>query len=604
MDAEYREALSLDNLLAHFPWQQFPQIRPNQQAALEAIAEHGSMTLEMPLGSGKTAVGYTVLAALADAGLGPVWYITPNKTLVDQVRQMHPEFTEAYGRREYDCLYYEPENGRPYKADEIPCLSLQDCRHRVNIETGQTKAEELGESPVTPCPYYLAKHQAKRAPMVVATTAFYLFNTMFGKQFEPPAGLVIEEAHQIADVLRRSLSYNITDYHLRQSIKLLGKVGAAEEARQLERFLKAMVQTLSRKPWIIPTLLEETELQEFIDILSEIDGDGLRQQLKEAISNGTVDARKEMETLKQLEEITYSLNRYIRSFSYSIADEGRHALNYVTYAASERGRSELKLVVKAYYVAPLVRKLMAPLTVAYSGTIGDNKVFGWETGIQLPFLSLPGTFPAENTMVALPTDTPDLRAAGRSRNQPARVLRQVAKGCRRFGEQGARSLVVVVSNKELDSFLRMAKEEGVDAVSYQNGSTPKEAMTRFKQGEGTVLAGTAANYGEGIDLPDGSAPVIWFLRPGYPSPKDPQSQFEEKRFGRQVWAVRNWRVMIQALQVRGRNIRSAEDLGAAIFISQHFRKFLAGALPEWLRPSYRGNLTLEETETAVAELLK
>jgi Rad3-related DNA helicase len=596
MDAKYHKVLTLDNLLSHFPWEQYPQIRPNQREALAAIAKNGSMSLEMPTGSGKTAVGYAVLSTLADAGMGPLFYITPTKTQVDTVKQMHPDLREAYGRHEYDCLYYTPEI---FRADEIPCLSLLDCPHRVDQQTGATVGDD-----VAVCPYYWAKYKAKQSPIVVCTAAFYLFTTLFAKEFALPAGVVMDEAHQMAKIIRGSLSYEITDYHLKQAIKVLKAIGADDQAKQLEKFLKTMLKILNSKPWVVPTLLEDEELLMLIDDLKAIDSRKLRSQLTEAISEGVIDPKKERVMLKRLESITYDLSRYIRSFEFSLPGEGRNALNYVTYAASEKGRSEYKLVIKAHYVSPLVRKLMAPLTVAYSATIGNPDIFAIETGIKLPFISLPGTFPAENARVYLPKDTPNLSARERSRHEPAKVLRRIARACKWYADQDIRSLVVVVSNSERDRFLRMAAEEGVDAISYLNGSTPKDAMASFKNGKGSTLVGTVANYGEGIDLPGEMAPVIFFLRPGYPSPKDPEVQFEERRFGGAVWRVRNWRVMIEALQVRGRNIRSATDRGSTIFISQHFRKFLYASLPEWLKDAYRGDVTFEETKQETLELLK
>lgn len=596
MNANYRKLLTLDNLLAHFPWEQYREILPNQREALAQVAKHGSMTLEMPTGSGKTAVGYTVLRTLADAGMGPLFYIAPTKVLVDQAKAMHPEMREVYGRHEYDCLYYSPEI---FRADEIPCLSLLDCPHRVDQQTGATVSED-----VAVCPYYWAKYKAKQSPIVVSTASFYLFTHLFAKEFALPAGLVIDEAHQMAKIIRGSLSYEITDYHLRQAVKVLKGIGADEEAKQFEQFLKTMLDILASKPWIIPTLLDEDELQELIAVLKEIDSRRLRTQLTTAIQEGLIDPKKERVLLKRLENITYDLHRYIRSFEFSIPGEGRNALNYVTYAASERGRAEYRLVIKAYYVAPLVKKLMSPLTIAYSATIGDPDIFGFETGIKLPFVSLPATFPAENARVILPKDTPNLAAKDRSRHEPAKVLRRVAKACKVFADQGARSLVVVVSNSERDRFLRLCAEEGVAAVSYLNGGTPKEAIARFKSGEGSVLIGTTANYGEGVDLPEEMAPVIFFLRPGYPSPKDPATQFEERRFGGQRWRVWNWRVMIEAMQVRGRNVRSPTDRGVTIFISQHFRKFLYASLPEWLKESYRGDMTFEEAKRETLRLLQ
>lgn len=203
----------------------------------------------------------------------------------------------------------------------------------------------------------------------------------------------------------------------------------------------------------------------------------------------------------------------------------------------------------------------------------------------------------------MPTDTPNLLTRERSQHEPAKVLRRIARACKGYADRDIRSLVVVVSNSERDRFLRLAAEEGVEAISYLNGSTPREAIARFKSGEGMVLVGTVANYGEGIDLPGNMAPATFFLRPGYPSPKDPASQFEERRFGGQVWRVRNWRVMIEALQVRGRNVRSPADRGVTIFISQHFRKFLYASLPEWLKESYQGDVTLDETKGITLELL-
>jgi Rad3-related DNA helicase len=603
MKAMYREVLTLDNMLSHFPWDQYPEIRPGQREALEAISKRGSMALEAPTGTGKTAVGYTVLKTLAAAGMGPLFYIAPNKNQVNTVHSLHPDMREMYGRREYDCLYYAPDI---YRADEIPCLSLLDCPHRVNIDTGVTYAEENDLDTVEPCPYYWPKFQAKQSPIVVCTAAFYLFSVFLAREFDEPAGLVIDEAHQMAKIVRSSLSFEITDYHLKQAIKVLNSIEAENEAQQLESFLKTMLKIIKKRSRRdgSATLLEDDELLMLIEELDGIDGRKLRKQLAAAIKAGLVDPRKEMVMLKRLESITYDLHRYIRSFEFSLPDKGRNALNYVTYAASERGQSEYRLVIKSYYVSPLVKKMMSPLTVAYSATIGDPEIFGYETGIKLPFISLPGTFPAENARVYLPKDTPNLSTRVRSSHEPAKVLRRIAKACKWYADRKIRTLVVVVSNSERDRFLRMADEEGVKVISYLNGSTPKDAMIAFKSGKGSTLVGTVANYGEGIDLPGEMAPVIFFLRPGYPNPNDPEAQFEERRFGGAVWRVRNWRVMIEALQVRGRNIRSADDKGVTIFISQHFRKFLYGALPERLKDAYRGDVTFEEAKQETRELLR
>jgi Rad3-related DNA helicase len=299
----------------------------------------------------------------------------------------------------------------------------------------------------------------------------------------------------------------------------------------------------------------------------------------------------------------------LRAFEYSLEADNRRPLNY-TYAifSSEEevtGRVNHRLVVKAYYVAPLIKRLLGQQTVVYSATIGDPIVFGYETGIDFPFLTLPSDFPNENTRVFLPTDTFDLAQRVRRQRDLPRTLRQIARACRRFADEEVRSLVVVISEDERQRFLRMCREESVEAISYGDDISAKDAARIFKEGQGDALVGTAANYGRGVDLPRNTCPVIFFLRPGYPRPDAPESQFEEKRFrGSQRWAIWRWRVMIEALQVRGRNVRSTTDVGVTFFISRQFRDFAYGALPQWLRPAYRGDLAFEECIEEALEVIK
>lgn len=586
------------NLLANFPRHKYPQMRKNQRDGLETIAEEGAVIHEYPTGTGKTAIGYTVLKALQRAGEGPLFYIAPTKTLVEQVAKMFPDIHAAFGRSEHPCLYYPEEN---LNAQEIPCALLVDCPHRVNQETGKTH-----EPGAIPCPYLLQKYQAKQADIVACTMAFYLFTRLFSKEFEEPAGLVIDEAHRTASVFRSIHSYEITDWHLEQAVELLLEIDA-KAANILHSFRQKLIKIVKRKPVRRPTLLDDREIRELMDELVRLDPEELWDTVKTAVRKRKIDPRAQRDLLKKLEVIARDLNRYLRSLEFSLPSDGRQPLHYTygyyTEELTGREKAQYRLVIKAYYVAPLVRNLLAPVTLAYSATIGDPKVFGFETGIKLPFTSFPSEFPTVNTRIFLPTDTPNLAMKERRRQDLTRVLRRIARTCKRFGDSGLRSLVIVVSEREREKFLMLAGEERLAAISYGNGWKPKDVAIRFKSGEGTTLVGTAANFGEGIDLPRNIAPIIFFLRPGFPSPDDPTTKFEERRFGAMRWKLWNWRVMMEALQVRGRNIRSAEDLGVTFFISQQFRRFLHAALPQWLQPAYRGEWKFEQCVEETLRLL-
>ena len=161
------DRLDHQELLSSFPSNLFPTLWETQIEALEHIARlDGNVTLEAPTGTGKTLVGVTFLEALKKRGIGPLFYTTINKTLVEQVKAQHPDVAIAEGRNAHPCLYYNSE----VSADDVPCSILKDCWHRVDQESGQTF-----EKGAEPCPYLLQKFQAKQSPIVVSTLHFYLF---------------------------------------------------------------------------------------------------------------------------------------------------------------------------------------------------------------------------------------------------------------------------------------------------------------------------------------------------------------------------------------------------------------------------------------------
>ena len=598
---QHQKHLGLPELMASFPYHLYKVVRPNQEEALKAVAEHRSVTIEAPTGEGKTAIGYTVLRATEKQGAKSLWLITPSKTVVGQIKEMFPSVKMALGRNEFPCGFYEKDKSKltlqtkkghtKYTADEVPCASLTTCPHRVSQETGE--AHEKG---AWRCPYLRQTYEAKGGGIVVSTMAFYLFTHLFGK-FEAAEGLVVDEAHRLADVIRHCLSYEITDYHIARAVALLEKINAPEAAL-LEEFRKKMVHFIKRTPARSRTLLGDEEIRTLMGILERIDGQALAASITKAIQDVEVDVEDERETLKQLELMVRDLRRYIKSFEYALEKGDRKPLNY-TYAywteeKRKNERTQYRLVVKCYYAVPAVKRLLAPTTVALSATIGDKDVFGYETGIKFPVVSLPSSFPSDNTALFMPTDTPNLAVKERQKRDLNKTLRLMLRGAKQYAKKGHRSLLIVVSNDERDKLVALAPEEGIEVVSYGNGVTAKDAAAAFKAGKGTALVGTEANYAEGLDLPKGIAPVIFYLRPGYPSPYDPLAVFEERRFRNQRWKLWNWRVMIKALQVRGRNVRSEKDIGAIFFMSQQFRRFVYGSLPEWLQLSYVGTLSFEE----------
>ncbi|HEY4514775.1 MAG TPA: helicase C-terminal domain-containing protein [Candidatus Paceibacterota bacterium] len=594
--------LTFKELEKSFPWSVHRTMTGNQEEGLRFIAENdGRALLETPTGSGKTAIGLTFLRALATRNEGSHYYVVPTKALVGQVLEQYPgkDLVAAYGRNEHECLYYEDEE---LQADQIPCTLLTDCAHRVDQKTGETF-----EPGATPCAYLLEKYRAMTSgKIIVCTMAYYIFaHVLQGKN--KPAGVVIDEAHDAAKAIRNVLGYRITNVHLERCIEVVSEFDASV-ARQLSGFLRTFKRIVSRKFPRLEVMLSTPEIRDLITSLREVEIEPLYQGLSKAMRSRRVDAKVDRESLLHLERLTKGINRYVSSLEYAL-HESRDPLNYVfavynSEVEEESRKATHSLTVRGYYTAPLMRKMLGERTVAYSATIGNPNTFYYDSGLKLPFATLESDFPPTHTRIFMPTDTPSLAFNERPSGQPAKVMRQIARACRKFANRGIRSLVVVVSDAERQRFVKTCEEEHVDAITYGKELSAKDAAMSFRDGKGEVLVGTAPNYGEGLDLPGDMSRVTFVLRPSYPPPTAPEAIFETERFGSRRWALWHWRIVIEALQARGRNVRSKRDKGVTIFVSQQFRKFILHSLPKWLQTAYRGTQTFEQAVEETIEVLK
>ncbi len=576
------------DFLSYFPTSLFKKPRPSQKEGLLALNGRTGITMiQAGTGSGKTALGYTYLHALAENGWEGLVMVEPRKVLVEQIAKQHPDIAVVYGRNEYPCFYY---GDKQYQADEIPCSMLVDCPHRVDQTTGQTK-----EPGARPCQYLLAKFQAKQAKISACTTAFFLYQQLYNSgnsNWKEISAAVIGEGHELGPVIRNCLSHEITDYHLEQIIELLGSIGAKDDAKIFEEFYLLMVETIRlRKPGEKGVLLDE-EILALVKILRKLKPSRIETSVKQAIREKRIDPAEKMEAMKGVENVARNITTYLRSLEYSVEKDDRRPLNY-TYGCYQSERSmqpnqrvKYRLFIKSYYVAPAIERILPKEVLITSATIGDPHAYRMDTGIRGGFIDLGSDFPVGNSRIYLPTDTLDLSFKSQRRDSVKKVIKRTVMDMKMLACEGIRSLFIVVSHEERELTMRYSKEFGLKTITYGSEINSRQALQMFKEGHGEALLGTAASYGQGIDLPGKLAPVIFFLRPSYPPPNDPQAIFEERRHGKLVWKLRIWRAMTEALQVRGRNVRDKDDVGATIFISQQFKKFLYGCLPKWLQPAF------------------
>lgn len=600
------------DLYENFPYE---TIRENQKFSLDKLAINDSAIFELPTGTGKTAIGYAFLKAIE--GEGKKIYVVPTKVLADQVKYLHPDVGVVYGRGEYKCIFLTKTEK---KADEVPCYLIgKRCKHRLitlEKEQGQLDDElelvaERGDKSLFKykgeklCPYYQAKADALNKDIVVCTYAFYVFDRLFVNFYGEPSAVVFDEVHNIANYIRRVLSHDLSLKHLTRMIKVMKKVDK-DSMVPLEKIRDFVNQLTITKP--TKEILDEVEIFRLKTQFEEIDTKKVWDAKRFLIESGKLDLEKDYAFLKEVEKIIFSIPRYLNLLKFALPptpEESKYTkrknpLNYVIVyyellgGNKAKGKEKVKLQLKSHYVAGLIyKRLLCKNLVGYSATVGDTTPFGIDTGLRdFPIFKVEKSpFPLEHTRLYLPTDVPNLAQKAKSKGDKGKVLEMIGDACKRYKARGIRALVVVVSNSEKERFVRMHKDS-LNITTYGNGVTPKQAVGQFKEGKGDVLVGTSANYAEGIDLPRRIAPVIFFLRPSYPSPHDPIAKFESKRFPKDRWKLWNWRVQLEGLQVRGRNIRTADDVGITFYMSRQFHRVLS--LPKWLEEACRTDKSFGE----------
>lgn len=575
--------------------------RPNQLTVLSVMPTEDRLMVQAPTGTGKTALGYSYLRThCSEEEEQNGMYICPNKTLVDGVVSQYPEIMPMYGRNEYPCLYYNSE----FAADEIPCSLLRDCPHRVNLETGETM--ELG---VKPCPYLQAKYKSRKSNLVACTTQYYFFEAL--SREELPHAIVVDEVHKWANSIRGMMQYHITDRTLEEFWVLLTSIGCYSEAKHVRDFCDSMIDIIRQyKGGGRTSLLQDEDLKAMLRILLRVKRSNIDDKIRSAIKQNKINPKTDRELLKALDDFTGSLYKYVKSLEFSLGTADRKPLSYVfgfwDKEAVPGQKAQYILSIRSYAIAGLTAKRLLPEKfLSMSATIGrDPEILVKETGITGTFIDLESDFPIENTKVYIPMDVPDLSVKGMRRNDKNRTIRQMLRGVHYGAKKGIRSLIIVVSDEERRKCIEFAAEEGVIPITYDSDIKPREAVRLFREGFGDVLIGTEAQYGEGIDLPNGTASFIFYLRPGYPSPEDPQAQFEERRLGGARWALWTWRVITKMLQARGRTIRSSTDSGCIFLMSQQFKRFTFSGLPKWLQPAYVSSKTFEECLKDGIKLMK
>lgn len=172
-------------------------------AVEQAFKEKDVVILEAPVGSGKSAVALTLARIY-----GTCHILTPRKSLQDQYYEDFKKISVLMkGRGAYPCTIYrsdreykevikEIEQGMVMMKNSHRTCAEGPCRNSLSI---YDKCTQGGEKP---CPYRVAITVACKNPIVIHNVHSFIYQSTYGKHFEPKELLVVDEAHMLEKILR------------------------------------------------------------------------------------------------------------------------------------------------------------------------------------------------------------------------------------------------------------------------------------------------------------------------------------------------------------------------------------------------------------------
>jgi DNA excision repair protein ERCC-2 len=304
----------------------FEKIREGQREFLEdvknAVKEGKHLVAHAPTGIGKTAAVISPSLGYALKNNKTIFFLTPKHTqhtiVIDTLRKIKKKFNvdfisvDIIGKqwtcphkvrdldsREFNefcralkkderCNYYNNVRGRKLSK------KAKDVMDRIKKET--MHSEEISDlcSENTLCPYEVCVEVGKDASFIVCDY-FHIFSPKVRKAFLSKLNkglensiLIIDEAHNLPDRVRKLLSHTLTEISLNRAIKeanFLGYEHLSDDFRDVIRILRDIGRGMKRgdekllkKEEFVSALTERIEMkyEDFTDTVNDLGGEVLK----------------------------------------------------------------------------------------------------------------------------------------------------------------------------------------------------------------------------------------------------------------------------------------------------------------------------------------
>jgi ATP-dependent DNA helicase DinG len=347
------------------------EIRPEQVRAIDFILEQfldnneRHVITEVGTGGGKSAIAITVARYMNSLGFGDAYLLTTQKVLQDQ-------YMDDFVRTGLRSIRSSTNYGCTYHADQTCAESRRVLKQLKEDLEGTEYAEHCTHN----CNYMLEKHAFINSPMGVTNFPYFLAETMYAKAFKPRNLLIIDEAHNADDNLRRFIEVSVSSKFAKDVLGCKPPPVSADQERVFA--------------WLMGEY--RTHLKRYAEKLIKVIK--ANSALERTRANGlTSFTCKEIKQYEAMDKHLCKMNRFVNEY-----DPDNWVMN-----VTQKPRT-YSFEFKPIDVAPYGEERLfsfGKYVLLMSATITNKDIFCRNIGLPptTPFLSIPSPFPIENRRV-------------------------------------------------------------------------------------------------------------------------------------------------------------------------------------------------------------
>jgi ATP-dependent DNA helicase DinG len=438
--------------------------------------------------------------------------------------------------------------------------------------------------------------EAKRADILCVNHTFMATMAIHAEIIHPGSKrvlLVIDEAHEFEDSVRRSLNQDFSINSLRRAAGLINNVKVQEELQeQLSSIKKDLLDNTPEEPIIISTATPQLTYP--LTLMGKVMNTIVNTLVTEAESQVSAGAAISEEDLADLSKTVKRIHEHgevLRNFLSKLPED---AMMEVSKPKTKTKEANPIITYYPFHLENEYQKIWAlnKVQILTSATIFNTANLG-KTAAAFGFNP-------ENTLTALIPHTFDykncVRAFSIAAGKSALEAEDLTKFLKPILDLSAGNALVLFTNYHAlnichASLEEWAKNRGYNLLAQGKSGEPSELVEQMKQVPNTIIFGTNS-FWAGVDIPGQNLCNVVITKLPFRLPDNfvkGYSEFIQKNGGNafQDWSIPD--MINKCRQGSGRLIRSEKDRGLLFVLDPRFQGTSYGyALQRLLFPQEKG----------------